>query len=444
MSHLKDLEELILTVKNNETKNYLEEAMSCYMVGAYRACIVLTYIALFDDIVKKLGELGNVNNKAKKIHRDAQNKINNQDVYETYVIEQLTANQLLPVLDTEFLEILRRIRNKAAHPSGHHPSAEEARYIFSESINRFLSKPILTTTQIVDEILARLDGQYFFPEKKCNKVASIVKKELTNIHIETYPYLITKLLEKTQSSNSILAENASFFLTGLSDINDPSSLIHLRKYIISQKCYDSKYSPLILRLIAANGKLVNELDPSTFDRLVKILSDRILEVESTIDSLINTSSARILISIIKNIKEDLFIEKLGLILDEFFKKNILNKYFLQNIDISNQSIIDRYFNVICNELSSGNFDTANYISRNIQDIDQQLSNLLSEEQSYILLIHIMKAADSNAWGAQDLMKKKFINLPNIKALAWVYVDNKDNQQNVDSKFVESIFVENTL
>ncbi|MBO1520186.1 hypothetical protein [Oceanisphaera pacifica] len=104
MPHLHDMEELVNSVEDDQVKDYMKEAMSCYMANAYRACIVLTYIALFDDIVKKLGELGNVNKKAKNIYFEAQKRINSQDVYESFVIDQLKSNSLLPALDTSFLD----------------------------------------------------------------------------------------------------------------------------------------------------------------------------------------------------------------------------------------------------------------------------------------------------------------------------------------------------
>ena len=107
MPHLHDMEELVNSIEDDQAKDYMKEAMSCYMASAYRACIVLTYIALFDDIIKKLGELSNVNGKARKIYNEAKKKINSQDVYESYVIDQLQSNSLLPSLDTSFLETLR-------------------------------------------------------------------------------------------------------------------------------------------------------------------------------------------------------------------------------------------------------------------------------------------------------------------------------------------------
>ncbi|MDN6307724.1 hypothetical protein [Psychrobacter sp.] len=41
MPHLHDMEELISSIEDNQVKDYMKEAMSCYMANAYRACIVL-------------------------------------------------------------------------------------------------------------------------------------------------------------------------------------------------------------------------------------------------------------------------------------------------------------------------------------------------------------------------------------------------------------------
>ena len=44
MPHLTDMEELLGAIPSTETRDYMREAMSCYMAGAYRGCIVLAYI----------------------------------------------------------------------------------------------------------------------------------------------------------------------------------------------------------------------------------------------------------------------------------------------------------------------------------------------------------------------------------------------------------------
>ncbi|EPG2069829.1 hypothetical protein L7A04_003798, partial [Acinetobacter baumannii] len=187
MANLRDMEELVLTIENENIRDYMREALSCYMTKAYRGCIVLSFIALFDDITSKLEKLGGVNKVAKTIYENAKAKKDAQDVYENFLIEQLKSKNLLSEMDSEFAEILRRLRNKSAHPSGHRPSAEEARYVFFEVINRFLSKPIFSTNHLVGEIIDRLTNDNFFVETGINKIAEVVEEEISSLHLEAIP-----------------------------------------------------------------------------------------------------------------------------------------------------------------------------------------------------------------------------------------------------------------
>ncbi|QLJ60268.1 hypothetical protein HP475_10200 [Serratia marcescens] len=420
MAHLHDMEELVLSIEDNQVKDYMNEALSCYMAKAYRACIVLTYIALFDDIVKKLKELGKVNGKAKRIHDDAQKKINDQEVYESYVIDQLKANALLPALDTTFLDTLRVLRNKSAHPSGHNASAEEARFIFYESINRFLSKPILTTTQLVDEILSRLDEKHFFPSTGIGKISAVVRKELTNIHHEALPYCINKLLEKSLNTNDDIKKNASFFLIGLAFIKGPRSSEYIKKYIIEGKCSDSKFSLLILRIISANGSVINNVDPVTYERLRSVISERINNVESGLEHTKFSHPASVISSILVGCGEDFLIDNFKEQLLNFFKKNILSPSFAIHMKANNK-VVEIYFPELCNKAGSTDFETANYVARNIGDIDDVLSDCLSDEKAFFLLSKFIRSADHGAWASQSLRSSKFSSVPKLNTKAKEYL-----------------------
>lgn len=423
MSHLHDMEELVDSIEDDQVKDYMKEAMSCYMANAYRACIVLTYIALFDDIVKKLGELGKVNKKAKKIYDEATKKINDQDVFESYVIDQLKSTSLLPALDATFLDTLRTLRNKSAHPSGHHASAEEARYIFFEAINRFLSKPILTTTQLVDEILARLDEKHFFPSSDITKISGVVKKELSNIHYEALPYLINKFLEKTQNTNTDISRNSGFFLTGLAYLKDENVSEYLKKYIIDSKCSDSKFSPLVLRVVSANGALLKELEAVTYDRLRSVVAERIENVDSSLEHTRFTHPSSFFKSILEGCGEEFLIKEFGDQLTGYFKKDVLCGYFLSSVE-GCPKVIDIYLEEACKKAGSGDFNTANHFSRNIKDVDAYLTKCLSGEQLFLLLVHILSAAEGGAWGAQALRNSKFSSIPAIKESVCSYLESE--------------------
>ena len=54
---MKSLEELYLSCRDKSSKAHIREAINCYKGGAYRACIVSTWIALVYDFIEKINEL---------------------------------------------------------------------------------------------------------------------------------------------------------------------------------------------------------------------------------------------------------------------------------------------------------------------------------------------------------------------------------------------------
>ena len=156
MVGLSDMEELIASVPEKAVADYLREAFACYGTGAYRACIVLTHIALFDGLRIKIKNLAPVNKIAKQVSDAVEPLAEAQKVFETPLIHQLKGAGLITELEAKRLEQLNDQRNKAAHPSGHSVTAEEARFVFSEAIQKFLSKPIRHTTFLVDDIISQI------------------------------------------------------------------------------------------------------------------------------------------------------------------------------------------------------------------------------------------------------------------------------------------------
>ena len=67
MTALADMEELLSKISNKAVLTFMREAMGCYTASAYRGCIVLSYLALFDDLKLKLAELAKINSVDKDI-----------------------------------------------------------------------------------------------------------------------------------------------------------------------------------------------------------------------------------------------------------------------------------------------------------------------------------------------------------------------------------------
>ena len=112
------MEELLSRVDRLSARDYMSEALRCYHASAFRACVVLSYIALFDDLRAKLASLASVNKQAKMIHDEVEKKAKDQEVYESFLADQLAVARVIDAAQKLNLDFIIKLRNKAAHPSG--------------------------------------------------------------------------------------------------------------------------------------------------------------------------------------------------------------------------------------------------------------------------------------------------------------------------------------
>lgn len=421
MAHLTDMEELLATIPTAATRDYMREAMNCYMASAYRGCIVLSYIALFDDILGKLGELASVNASAKTIYLEASKRKADQDVYESYLIDQLTSKNLLSGLDSAFLDTLRVLRNKSAHPSGHKPSPEEARFIFFETIARFLSRPILSTTQLVDEIIGRLANSNFFPTTSTSDMKTVVAEEVTSLHKEAIPQLVAKLVASIASPDPIVVKNAGFFLIGLALLNQSEWNTAIQSKLLGAKADDAQYSSIVLQVLSANGGLFQGLTPTCVGRIKAALSKQIDEVTAALPESKLIHPAHTISSIAKHLAEADLLSTFKPELEKLFNKRPYSAYVIDLVK-TRPSVFAVYFPIVLGNAGSSEFAAANAFANAIDSLDGTIAGLLSDEQAFQLVVAVIKAADWGSFGANAVLQSKFAEAPTIRAKAVSHVE----------------------
>jgi hypothetical protein len=161
MKIIADLDELLLRCRPGPSKAYAEEAVATYRAGAYRSCIVTTWIATVFDIIDKMREaalFGNSEIKAKLADFDRwQLEIANGNkavlsqalAFEREILSY--AHKKLEFIDGQQLVDLERLqddRNRCAHPTfqrdaiPYQPSGEIARaHLCHASSTCFSSRP---------------------------------------------------------------------------------------------------------------------------------------------------------------------------------------------------------------------------------------------------------------------------------------------------------------
>ncbi|MFB4362604.1 hypothetical protein RAC65_18320 [Pantoea sp. BS_8] len=416
MPKLLDMEELIGDIVDVNMKEYMREALTCYMTSAYRASVVMSFIAIFEDIYKKLEGLSSTNRTARDIFQDISKQRDEQKVYENDLINRLKSNKIISEIDADFLNVLRVLRNKAAHPSGHKPSAEEARYVFSETINRFLSKPILSTTQIADQIISKLGDAYLFPTSRLEDYSAVVNADVSTLHHDGYSYLINKLVGHLDNSNEQVKNNTKKYILGLSStpLNE-AVRDQIKKQVVIAKSSDQNLSQLIVECLSANHNLLHGLDDIVYLRLKSIIDKTINDTKSSDQHNFLNHPVKIFHSIVRLGEESAekhFSVEIKRIIDKY-KLSPLIILFSKKYEWVKSKVIESIFY----QAGSTIYDDANNFAKSCYSVDEHLASLLNGEQCFELIVRVTSAANWGAFNSQTMRDGGFVNIPKVREKA---------------------------
>lgn len=186
MERLADLDELTLRCRTPQAQIYITEAVAAYRAGAFRACIVATWIAVVFDVIDKIREIAVTGDKAGKEWLDRfekiQDQINRDDPkaleqalrFERDILEIARDNfELLDHLQYGDLMRLREDRHRCAHPTFHkieipyQPSAETVRSHLRNAIVHLLQHQPVQGKAALEKLKALVNSEYFpgEPEK---------------------------------------------------------------------------------------------------------------------------------------------------------------------------------------------------------------------------------------------------------------------------------------
>lgn len=198
---IRDLEALLLEVRDSEVRAYIAEAVSCYSGRSYRAAVVIAVSSGMEDLRRKLDRLatsGGASADLKKSNSEVQKMFADQQAYEASLIAACAKQAgMLSAAEEKKLGLLLKTRHLCAHPSGHAGSAEEARDAISSIIDLVLSRPGLMGITGVESIIDRIATPLFYPNMKdASAVVDTTKRELAHVDPKLYLALATKLKEK--------------------------------------------------------------------------------------------------------------------------------------------------------------------------------------------------------------------------------------------------------
>jgi hypothetical protein len=410
---LTDMEELIARVVRPEAKDFMSEALRCYHAGAFRACVVLSYIALFDDLRKKLAPLAIVNAAAKMIHQEIEKKAANQEVFETDLANQLLKAGLIDAGRKGKLDIIIGLRNKAAHPSGIHASPEEARFVFFEVIDKFLNESQLETTYAAQAIVAALPKGNYFPSNQIADIRNIVENDVASLSPQAIPFLIAKLVALREGGDPNAKLPASHFLIGLAALTKDDVRNALRKTVVIEKAVDKEYASLIVSLLRVDPKLADSLKAVERDRIVALLKSLI--EEDQMSGKINRLGHPLgwFKAFVQVGGQSAVWADYGPVVEALLAKYLYDADLMSTVAAAG-SIHDAYFKILEVRVSSSQFADANPAAKAIPTLDQTLGATLSVERAFRILAAVTRAAEHSAYEAKDLRDTHFIGAPTLR------------------------------
>ena len=173
-SHLLDLDELVLLCRDEKARAYINEAVSCYRAGAFRASIVVTWVAVCYDIIDKLREIALSGDKDAAITVKAIEEARNRNdiasllKFEKDILDLTTLKfELLSSSERIDLARLQDDRNRCAHPSmiseeqSFNPPGELARLHIRNTVTHLLQHQPVQGKYALERVLREVEFDYF-------------------------------------------------------------------------------------------------------------------------------------------------------------------------------------------------------------------------------------------------------------------------------------------
>jgi hypothetical protein len=421
MTGLTDMEELIALVPERDLATYLREAFVCYGAGAYRGCIVLVHTALFEGLRMKLHAVATSNAAAKAVLAVIEPDAAAQKVFEQKLVDQMRVHSIITQLEADILVQLNKQRNKAAHPSGHMVTAEEARFVFSEAVKKFLSRPIRQTSVLVDAIIARLPDPNLFPSSMMPDIALVVDQETENLDPSAMPELLAKLATAHGGADAAASANSTKVVLALAGRKDAATRASIIKKFVAPKSSNDAYAETITELVTTDPELLPALSPADRLRVCALLMKNAAAGKiSLYQELRNPAHA--LASMAATLGEAAVLTDYKPYADHVLANSPGAPNFVLALAASPTllaSLQDHYRR----RASHGDFNVANAFAGVLPGLDAALAQVSTAEESLWMLASVVRAAGYGAFGAIDLANNQFEALPALKAKATaLYVD----------------------
>jgi hypothetical protein len=259
-----DLDELILRCRGEKPRKYIADAVACYRVGAFRASIVATWVAMVFDFLYKLDELALTGDQEAIARRSDYEKIRQSgDIRGSLLFEEslldLAKDKFELISPIEYLDLrrLKEDRNRCAHPTMtsydeiYQPSAELTRYHLRNAVTHLLQHPPVQGKAALNRLVSEVASPYFPTQPE-------------QVLIQFKSGLLAR-------PRAVLVHNFALVLlkTSLFEVLD---LPAIQRYVAALQGVHTMYHPIVEQMLQQRlSDLIRQLDPIQYGRAIQLL-----------------------------------------------------------------------------------------------------------------------------------------------------------------------------
>lgn len=368
-----DMEEKLLLIRNNISKELMKDSLKSYSVGILRGSIIFSYMAVIHHLKEGLKFIRDIQSSDIKPTID---KIVNEHEYfpEASMVEFLANTvRILNRQQTEFLRDLISKRNQCAHTSEFILTTEDARYLYNNSIELFLKYNIISGRETLRSFLNFIkDNRNIFFNKNIDQVSSIVSNHIDYKH-EKFQTVLYKEINEFYTENinsSDIKNNIEKVIYIICRDNKETFSYFMQASLAKLAANECNFSRMLynfLLRIDAN-QFIKEAEKNDQDNFLRIFPD-LINKEYDIDSDIGT------------LHEILKTKIRGM------DKRYVRKLISEDFSIAEENIFEEIYETL-NEVNFNIIDR--YIPKWIKGFNL-LALILTNEECYKIYLRLIKS-----------------------------------------------------
>lgn len=412
-----DMEEKLLLIRNNISKELMKDSLKSYSVGILRGSIIFSYMAVIHHLKEGLKFIRDL--QSSEIQSTIDKIVNEYEYFpEASMVEFLARTvRILNRQQAEFLRDLISKRNQCAHTSEFILTNEDARYLYNNSIELFLKYNIISGRETLRSFLNFIkDNRNIFFSKNIEQVSGIVSSHIDYKH------------EKFQR---VLYKEINEFYTANINSEDIKNNIEKVIYIICRDNNEtfSYFMQASLAKLAANECNFSRM---VYNFLLRIDENQFIKEAEKIDQ---DNFLRIFPDLI-NTEYDIDND-IGKLHDILKTKNIDKKYakklILKDFGITEENIFEKIYE----KLNSVDFNVIDKHIPKWMNGFHLLALILTDEECYKIYLRLIKS-NILLWkeSVMNMLSTSYYESVRVKSIRFIECKNSNN---IDVNYEEILF-----